>query len=138
MDIHDAIKIRPNKPGWNFTDSPEVKEQKRRQAVEMFDVFVKAGRGAAGLDAVNRQYGTSIGFDAICRRFKRYGVWKNADVQKYEYNGKFYTIKELAKISGLKEFTLWYRLVKCGYYGKRPMNELLQPILPRKSKTCKI
>jgi len=30
MNIHDAIKIKPNKPGWNFTDSPEVKEQKRQ------------------------------------------------------------------------------------------------------------
>lgn len=104
----------------------------------MFEVFVKAGRGSAGLAAVNERYGMNVGFDAIRRRFKRYGVWEDAGPEKYEYNGRFYTIKELAKISGLKEYIIWHRLVKAGYYGKRPMEELLSPVLPRKSRSSKI
>ena len=134
QDIHDAIKNKPKESGWNFRDSPETKELKRKQAAEMFKVFVEAGRGNIGLAAVNKRYGMNIGFDSLCRRFKRYGVWKDALPQKYEYNGRFYTIKELAAISGVREHTLWCRLVKFGYYGKRPMEELLLPVLPRKSK----
>ena len=129
--IEQAISVKPNKPGWNFTDSDEVKKHKKKLAAEMFEIFVQAGRGSGGLNAVNEKLGKNIGFDSLCRWFKRQGVWKDAEPLKYEYKGKLYTLDELSKLTNIAKHTLWHRFVRCGYYGKIPIEELLSPIFKK-------
>lgn len=78
----------------------------------MFAVFVKAGCGFKGVDAVNEKFGTSICYDGMRRMFRRFGLDPKKPLIVFEYNGRLMTIPELAAETGLSEATVYSRLIR--------------------------
>lgn len=67
----------------------------------MYRVFVENGYGSSGVDAVNREFGTSLKYDGLRRRFRKFGMDPRKPAATYEWNGHMYTIRQLAEISSL-------------------------------------
>lgn len=54
-------------------------------AERMYRVFVENGYGSSGVDAVNREFGTSLKYDGLRRRFRKFGMDPRKPAATYEW-----------------------------------------------------
>lgn len=111
-DIIRAATQPVIKPGANFADTEETLAAKKTEAAEMFEVFTAAGKGFAGVAAVNAKFNTDFCYDSLVRRFRKFRFDYRAPVVRIKYKGKDMTLLEISKATGLPKYVVYDRLVR--------------------------
>jgi len=122
------------KPGQNFADDEETKKQKRLLIEQMLITYKDAGYGFAGHKAVCVKFNLDICYDALIKKFKRFGLDYNKPSDMFDYHGKMKTLAELSELSGLSKHLLYDRLVRRNLLSDFSIDDLLKKDLPDISK----